>query len=90
LLDDGAGLSLGRCIQLLHVGKGPLGVSVVLGDGLHLQVEAMLSCQLEASVLISKVLTFMAQDTLHLGHGSGSCAHGLTQGNVVRCIRGGG
>jgi hypothetical protein len=36
LLDDGAGPSLHRCVQLLRVGKGPLGVSIVLSDGLHL------------------------------------------------------
>jgi hypothetical protein len=84
LLDDGAGPSLGQCVQLLRISKGLLGVSIVLGDGLRLQVKAMLSCsrhhplrdrcplehagpQLEAPVLISKVLTFAAQDTLHLG-----------------------
>jgi hypothetical protein len=44
LLDDGAGLGLGQCIQLLHISKGPLGVGVALGDGLHLHVEAMLPC----------------------------------------------
>jgi hypothetical protein len=55
----------------------------MLGDGLHLQVETMLSgprrrplghhrllehtCpQLEAATLISKVLTFTAQDALRL------------------------
>jgi hypothetical protein len=36
LLDDGAGLCLGRCVQLLCIGKGPLGVRVALGYGLHL------------------------------------------------------
>jgi hypothetical protein len=36
LLDDGAGPSLSRCVQLLCIGKGPLGVGVTLGDGLHL------------------------------------------------------
>jgi hypothetical protein len=106
LLYDSAGPGLGRCIQLLRVRKGLLGVGVVLGDGLHLQVEAMLSCpchhplqdhhhlehagpQLEAPVLVSKVLTFVAQDTLHLRQGPVSHAHGLTQGNVIRHIRGG-
>jgi hypothetical protein len=50
---------------------------VTLADGLHLQVETMLSgprcrplehaCpQLEAAVLISKVLTFAVQDALRL------------------------
>jgi hypothetical protein len=94
LLDDGAGPGLGRCVQLLRVDKGPLGVGITVGDGLHLQVEAMLSCprhhplqdrhpvehagpQLEASALISKVLTFAAQDTLHLGQGLVSRAHDL-------------
>jgi hypothetical protein len=38
LLDDGAGLGLGRCVELLRIGKGPLGLGVVLGDGLHLQL----------------------------------------------------
>jgi hypothetical protein len=42
LLGDGAGLSLGRCVQLSRIGKGPPGVGVTLGDGLHLQVETML------------------------------------------------
>jgi hypothetical protein len=94
LLDDGVDPGLGRCIQLLHVGKGPLGVGVALSDGLHLQVEAMLSCpcchplrdrrplehagpQLEALALVIKVLTFMAQDTLHLGQGLVIHAHNL-------------
>jgi hypothetical protein len=36
LLGDGAGLSLGRCIQLPRIDKGPPGVDVTLGDGLHL------------------------------------------------------
>jgi hypothetical protein len=31
-------------MQLLRVGKGPLGVSFSLGDGLHLQVNAALPC----------------------------------------------
>jgi hypothetical protein len=44
LLDDGAGTGLSRCVQLLRVGKGPHGVGVALGDGLHLHVEDMLSC----------------------------------------------
>jgi hypothetical protein len=44
LLDDSASPGLSRCVQLLCVGKGPLEVGVTLGDGLHLQVEAMLSC----------------------------------------------
>jgi hypothetical protein len=35
-LDDGVGPGLDRCVQLLHVSKGPLGVGVALGDGLHL------------------------------------------------------
>jgi hypothetical protein len=43
LLGDGAGPSLGRCVQLSRIGKGPPGVSVTLDDGLHLQVETMLS-----------------------------------------------
>jgi hypothetical protein len=43
LLGDGVGPSLGRCIQLPRIGKGPPGVDVTLGDGLHLQVETMLS-----------------------------------------------
>jgi hypothetical protein len=42
LLGDGAGPSLGRCVQLPRIGKGPLRVGVALGDGLHLQVETML------------------------------------------------
>jgi hypothetical protein len=36
LLGDGAGLSLDRCIQLPRIDKGPSGVDVTLGDGLHL------------------------------------------------------
>jgi hypothetical protein len=35
-------------------------------------------------VLISKVHTFVAQDTLHLGQGPVSCAHDLVQRNVTR------
>jgi hypothetical protein len=83
LLGDGVGPSLGRCIQLPRIGKGPPGVGVTLGDGLHLQVETMLSgpcrrplghrhqlehaCpQLEVAALVSKVLTFAAQDALRL------------------------
>jgi hypothetical protein len=83
LLGDGAGLSLSRCIQLPRIIKGPPGVDVTLGDGLHLQVETMLPGphrlplrhlhplehafpQLEVVVLVSKVLTFTAQDTLCL------------------------
>jgi hypothetical protein len=83
LLGDGAGPSLTRCVQLPSIGKGPPGVGVMLGDGLHLQVETMLSgprrrplghrrllehtCpQLEAATLVSKVLTFTAQDALRL------------------------
>jgi hypothetical protein len=42
LLGDGAGPSLGRCVQLPRIGKGPPGVGVTLGDDLHLQVETML------------------------------------------------
>jgi hypothetical protein len=42
LLGDGAGLSLSRCVQLPCISKGPPGVSVTLGDGLHLQVKTML------------------------------------------------
>jgi hypothetical protein len=42
LLGDGAGPSLSRCVQLPRIGKGPSGVDVTLGDGLHLQVETML------------------------------------------------
>jgi hypothetical protein len=41
-LDDGTGPGLNRIIQLLHIGKGLLGVDVKLDDGLHLQVETML------------------------------------------------
>jgi hypothetical protein len=106
LLDDNVGPVLGRCVQLLRIGKGTHGVGVTLGDGLHLQVEAMLSCphrhplhdrrpfehagpQLEASMLISEVLTFVAQDALHLRHGPVSRAHDLAQGNVIQRIRGG-
>jgi hypothetical protein len=44
LLDDSAGPSLSRCVQLLCIGKGPLGVGVTLGDGPHLQVKAMQPC----------------------------------------------
>jgi hypothetical protein len=44
LLDDSAGPGLGRCVQLVHVGKGPLGVDVTLVDGPHLQIEAALLC----------------------------------------------
>jgi hypothetical protein len=36
LLDDGTGPGLGRCVELLRIGKGPLGVGITLGDGLHL------------------------------------------------------
>jgi hypothetical protein len=43
-LDDGAGPSFGRCMHLLRIGKGLLGVSVALGDSLHVQVGAMLPC----------------------------------------------
>jgi hypothetical protein len=42
LLGDGAVSSLGRCVQLPCIGKGPLGVGVTLGDGLHLQVKTMM------------------------------------------------
>jgi hypothetical protein len=42
LLGDGVGLSLGRGVQLPCIGKGPPGVGVTLGDGLHLQVKTML------------------------------------------------
>jgi hypothetical protein len=42
LLDDDTGLGLDRCVQLLRIDKGLLGVGVTLGDGLHLQVETML------------------------------------------------
>jgi hypothetical protein len=42
LLGDSAGPSLDRCVQLPCIGKGPPGVSVTLGDGLHLQVKTML------------------------------------------------
>jgi hypothetical protein len=106
LLDDGVGLGLDRCIQLPRIGKGPLGVSVTLGDGLHLQVEVMLpgprhrplghrrplehACPLlEALTLISKVLTFMVQDALHLRQGLVSRAHDFTPGDVIWCVRGG-
>jgi hypothetical protein len=47
------------------------------------------SPQLEASTLISEVLTFAAQDALHLRQGPVSHAHDLAQGNVVCRIRGG-
>jgi hypothetical protein len=104
-LDDGAGRGHGRCVQLLRIGKGPLGVSVALADGLHLQVETMLpapryrplrhprplehACpQLEALVLISKVLTFTVQDMLRLRQGLVSRAHGFTHGDVTRRVRG--
>jgi hypothetical protein len=36
LLDDDAGPGLSRCVQLLCIGKGPLGVGIKLGDGHHL------------------------------------------------------
>jgi hypothetical protein len=42
LIGDRAGLSLGRCVQLLRIDKGPVGVGITLGDGLHLQDETML------------------------------------------------
>jgi hypothetical protein len=75
LLDDSTDSGLGRCVQLLRISKGPLGVGVTLGNGLNLQVETMLSgschrplrhccplehaCpQLEAPMLVSKILTF--------------------------------
>jgi hypothetical protein len=43
LLGDGAGPSLSQCVQLPCINKGPPGVGVMLGNGLHLQVESMLS-----------------------------------------------
>jgi hypothetical protein len=42
LLGDDAGPSLGRSIQLPRIGKGLLGVSITLGNGLHLEVKTML------------------------------------------------
>jgi hypothetical protein len=80
LLGDGTGPSLGRCVQLPRIGKGPPGVGVTR---LHLQVETMLlgpcrhplghrhplehACpQLEAATLVRKVLPFAVQDALHL------------------------
>jgi hypothetical protein len=42
LLGDGVGPSLGRCVHLPCIGKGPPGVGVTLDDGLHLQVKTML------------------------------------------------
>jgi hypothetical protein len=42
LLGDGVGPSLGRCVQLPRIGKGPPGIGITLGDGLHLQVKTML------------------------------------------------
>jgi hypothetical protein len=42
LLADGTGPSLGRCVQLPRIGKGPSGVGVTLGDGLHLSVKTLL------------------------------------------------
>jgi hypothetical protein len=42
LFGDNAGSSLDRCVQLPRISKGPPGVDVTLGDGLHLQVETML------------------------------------------------
>jgi hypothetical protein len=43
LLGDDADLSLGRCVQLPRIDKGPSRVGITLGDGLHLQVKTMLS-----------------------------------------------
>jgi hypothetical protein len=97
LLDDGISPGLGQCVQLMRVSKGPLGVDVMLGDGLHLQVKAMLPCpchrphwdrrplehagpQLELPMLVSKVLTFTAQDMLNMRQGPVSHAHGLPKG----------
>jgi hypothetical protein len=42
LLSDGTGPRLGRSVQLPRIGKGPSGVGVTMGDGLHLQVKTML------------------------------------------------
>jgi hypothetical protein len=70
LLGDGAGPSLGRCVQLLRIGKGPSGRNHAVGPAPppsqhHCPLEH--GCpQLEAVALISKVLTFAAQDTLRL------------------------
>jgi hypothetical protein len=36
LLHDGTGLGLGRDVQLPHISRGPLGVGITLGNGLHL------------------------------------------------------
>jgi hypothetical protein len=40
-------------------------------------------------MLVSKVLTFMMQDALHLKQGLVSRAHSFTQGDVIRRVRGG-
>jgi hypothetical protein len=45
--------------------------------------------QLEAQMLVSKVLTFAVQDALQLRQGLVSRAHGCTHRDVARCIRGG-
>jgi hypothetical protein len=37
LLGDGADPSLGQCVQLPRISKGPPGIDVTLGDGLHLR-----------------------------------------------------
>jgi hypothetical protein len=36
LLGDGAGPNLVQCVELPRIGKGPPGVGVTLGDGLHM------------------------------------------------------
>jgi hypothetical protein len=42
LIGDRAGLSPGRCVQLLRIDKVPVGFGITLGDGLHLQDKTML------------------------------------------------
>jgi hypothetical protein len=45
--------------------------------------------QLEASALVSKVLTFTVQDVLRLRQGLVSRAHGFAHEDVARRVRGG-